>query len=280
MIERGILSLWTRTPQFRIRRGALLIQTLAVCLANRVFPETGLVTDARGLTLAALLGWRFTDTSTALDDCPTDGFEHIWALGKLYAATLQNRPFLQFDGDVHIFEPLPGALLSAPILAQSPDFPEFYLGADMASAFAIGERAEPVTAYNAGLVGGSDLALVKSYAWSGIDLARRFRRCALNGTTTSMFVEQYALGLFAQRAGVPVATLYSEPVRDPDLLPGYLHLTGELKQDPERIASAEAQLGDEFPEEYQRFLRGWDYLSHPHLRALDGLANAVEVRCP
>ena len=41
------MSLWTRTPMFRIERGPLLIQTLAANLAARVFAETEFVTDLR-----------------------------------------------------------------------------------------------------------------------------------------------------------------------------------------------------------------------------------------
>ena len=52
------MSLWTRTPMFRIERGPLLIQTLAANLAARVFVETEFVTDERGAGIAALLGCR------------------------------------------------------------------------------------------------------------------------------------------------------------------------------------------------------------------------------
>ena len=46
------MSLWTRTPMFRIERGPLLIQTLAANLAARVFVETEFVTDLRGAGIA------------------------------------------------------------------------------------------------------------------------------------------------------------------------------------------------------------------------------------
>lgn len=264
MIERGVLSLWTRTPHFRLRRGPLLIQTLALCLANQHFAETQLVTDARGQMLAHRLGWRVSEFSLALDDpsvFDAAGFEHIWALGKLIAAVIQEKPFVQFDGDVLLSQPLPERLLNAPLVAQSPDFTAYYSGADAEAAFAIGERAPGATPYNCGLIGGCDVPLVRAYAWNGLDLALRFRDCALNGTTTSMFIEQFALGLFSERMGVPVTTLCATPLADPDQLHGYAHLTGDLKNEPTRIFAVELTLRHEFPEAYHLFNIGWRALT-------------------
>ncbi len=264
---RGILSLWTRTPHFRMRRGPLLIQTLAICLANEFFAETGLVTDAPGQALAAIFGWRFSDCSTALEDFAGEGLGHIWALGKLHACALQDRPFVQFDADALITH-LPERLLNAPLIAQSPDFPEYYLGSDMEAAFRIGEM-DPArgrhVAFNGGLLGGCDVPLVRAYAWAGLDLAKRFRHCALNGTTTSMFIEQYQLARFAERVGVQVTTLCDDCVTDPDSTPGYCHLVGSLKHSVERIARAEAWLQKDFPEEYRRFVAGWEFLSRSEI---------------
>lgn len=76
---------------FRIERGPLLVQTLAVCLAARAFAETEFVTDKLGAAMAARLGWSFGQVSTPLEAWPTDGLTHIWALGKLVACTLQER---------------------------------------------------------------------------------------------------------------------------------------------------------------------------------------------
>ncbi len=45
---RGVMSLWTKTPMFVPARGPMLIQTLAVNLAARVFTKTEFVTDLRG----------------------------------------------------------------------------------------------------------------------------------------------------------------------------------------------------------------------------------------
>ena len=256
------MSLWTRTPMFRIERGPLLIQTLAANLAARSFAETEFVTDDRGAGIAALLGWPFARITTPLQDWPADGLTHIWALGKLVACALQEQPFVQFDGDVLLFKPLPKRLTRHRLIAQSPDMPRYYLSRDMRAAQVVAGFAPGGTAYNAGLLGGNDVALVRAYAWAGLDLAQKFRGCPLNGTTTSMIVEQYQLGVFARRVGVEVGTLLPVcPTRKQVGKAGYAHLSGGAKRDSAWIERAEQRLAADFPEAYARFVAAWPQLA-------------------
>jgi hypothetical protein len=253
---------------FRIERGPLLIQTLAVCLAAQAFDETEFVTDRGGARLADTLGWKFHRVVTPLDDFPADGLDHIWALGKLVACSIQDEPFVQFDGDVLLFKPLPQRLRQARLIAQSPDPDHYYIGPDMRRALAIAGLPAGHTAFNAGLLGGSDVALVRAYAFAALELALKFRHCDLNGTTTSMMIEQYHLGVFAARTGVQVTTLLpTRPPRTQVMRAGYAHLTGGAKRSPIYVAKAEARLLRDFPEAHERFAAGWQQLltdGHPH----------------
>ena len=43
---------------------------------------------------------------------------------------------------------------------------------------------------------------MRAFAHASLDLAAKFRHCDLNGTSTSMMIEQYHLGVFAARTGV------------------------------------------------------------------------------
>jgi hypothetical protein len=247
---------------FVVQRGPLLIQTLAANLAARAFVETEFVTDHRGAEIAAILGWPFGQVCTALEDWPAEGLTHIWALGKLVACALQEQPFVQFDGDVLLFKPLPKRLTRHRLIAQSPDFPHYYTSREMQAAQAVAGFAPGSAAYNAGLLGGSDVALVRAYAWAGLDLAQKFRGCPLNGTATSMIVEQYQLGIFSRRVGVEVGTLLPlAPTRKQVTKAGYAHLTGGAKREPAGVAKSEARLAAEFPEAYERFLACWPLLA-------------------
>lgn len=265
------MSLWTRTPMFVAQRGPLLIQTLAANLAARVFAETEFVTDKLGAEIAARLGWPFGQISTALEDWPAEGLTHIWALGKLVACAFQEQPFVQFDGDVLLFKPLPKRLTRQRLIAQSPDFPHYYSSREMQAAQALAGFTPGGAAYNAGLLGGSDVALVRAFAWAGLDLAQKFCESPLNGTATSMIVEQYQLGVFARRVGVEVATLLPlAPTRKQVAKAGYAHLTGGAKREEKWIGKAEARLAAEFPEAYEQFLAAWPALASSAAAVVQG----------
>lgn len=255
---RGVLSLWTRPPKFHVARGPLLITTLAVCLANRAFAEVEFVTDLRGARLAAALGWQFGSVNLALESFAPAELEHVWALGKLAALREQTVPCVQFDSDVLLFQPLPAALTSAPLLAQSPDWPAYYTGEKMARAMSVCSIAEGGVAYNAGIIGGADVALVRDYACEALAHAEALRGCDLSGTSLSMFVEQYFFGAFARARGVAVGTLLPlAPTREEVTRAGYAHLMGGAKRDPFYLARAEARLARDFPEAHARFVAGW-----------------------
>jgi|GEM_PF-2875494 len=259
---KGVLSLWTRTPMFCIERGPLLVQTLAVCLASRVFTETEFVTDRLGAQIAECLGWKFDRVVTPLENLPCAGLTHIWALGKLAACSIQEKPFVQFDGDVLLFKPLPERLTRSRLIAQSEDFPHFYTSNEMRRAFDLAGFPVGANAYNGGLLGGSDVALVRAYAWAGLEAAAKLRDHAFSGTLASMAVEQYQLGVFAERTGVPVGTLLPlHPTHDEVTAVGYAHLQGGAKRDTHWVARAEALLAREFPAHHARFLDRWPSLA-------------------
>ena len=256
------MSLWTRTPMFRVERGPLLIQTLATCLAARAFAETQFVTDQLGAEIAHRLGWPFAEIVTPLEDWPADGLTHIWALGKLVACAIQDDPFVQFDGDVLLFRRLPERLTRRRLIAQSPDNPHFYTSRDMRVVQAVAGFADGTTAFNGGLLGGRDVALVRAYAWAGLELAQKFRGCPISGTVISMVIEQYQLGVFSQRVGVEVGTLLPlDPPRAQVARAGYAHLTGNAKRQKKWVARAEERLARDFPEAFERFNAAWPWLA-------------------
>lgn len=260
---------------FRLEHGPLLVHTLAICLAKQHFAQVEFFSDAQGVHFAETLGWKFSATSAGFEGLDLRGYEHIWALGKLIALASQERPCIHVDGDVLLFKPLPGSLLSARLVAQSPDLQSHYTGADMDRGFALCGLPRGHTAYNAGLLGGSDPALFRAFAWAGLDLARSFHGSDLNGTTTSMLIEQYQLGVFSHRCGVPVTPLLPlAPKRAEIAAAGYAHLIGANKRNPFYVERAEARLARDFPEAHGRFVEGWRRLMEG-----DGCGSADQAYC-
>jgi hypothetical protein len=241
----------------------MLLTTLAVCLAAKAFRETQFVTDSRGAAIGRALGWEFTYECLELDNWPMPGLTHVWALGKLIACAIQVKPFVQFDGDVLLFKPLPGRLRRSAIIAQSPDRPDFYDSAEMHEAMGIAGYPPGITAYNAGLLGGCDVALMRAYAWAGLELSRKFIGTRINGTVISMLVEQYQLGMFSQRTGIEVDTLLpATPTKADVSRAGYAHSIGPWKHTKQWTEKAEWRMENDFPEQYARFLHAWPAVQH------------------
>lgn len=251
-------SLWTGTPMFRLRYSALLLHTLSACLAERHFSRTELVTDDRGLNIAETLGWRYTTLVNILNDIGAGGLDHIWALGKFYAILAQSGDFLHCDSDT-VFDKHPTSLRNARLAAQGVDFPSWYRGAKMREALETTGLPHGAVPYNCGVVGGTDLHLLRLYAEGALGMAQLFAhndRC-INGTITSMVIEQYWLGAFARQKEVRVETILPmKPTRADLKRAGYQHFHGGSKHECRNVAKIERRLQSEFPYAWERFTDG------------------------
>lgn len=246
---------------FRLNRSQLLVTTLAHCLAMQAFETVEFVTDFRGLELAERLGWRFTAVVPALEQLADCATPHVWALGKLVALQTQKKPVCQLDCDVYLHKPLPPRMRDARLIAQSVDWPHYYIGENMEAGRRIAGLPEGHVAYNAGLLGGCDIGLVHEYADCALELAEKFagREHELcEGTCISMLVEQYWLGVFAREAGVRIETILPlNPTRSEWHEAGYTHLHGDAKRDPYYVKNTARRLRAQFPAAFAAFEAGW-----------------------
>ncbi|MGP0066335.1 MAG: DUF6734 family protein [Isosphaeraceae bacterium] len=188
---RAVWSFWSRP--FRAHKGTiwckplhhLLAWGLSVQAARRHYPDTVLITDRLGKRLLVdRLGLPFTEVSTELErlnNADTDW----WALGKLVAYSLQDRPFIHIDNDVFLWKPLSPALVEAPVLSQCPEhFPRdvSYGEADIDRIFAESGSRPPVEwewarsrgemncrMENCGILGGSSPEFLRYYALTAIN---------------------------------------------------------------------------------------------------------------
>jgi len=190
---RAVWSFWSKPFQEfkgRIWRSPLhhlLAWGLSLRLARRHYPETVLVTDRAGKALLVdFLGLAFTHVSTELDSIRKVDADW-WALGKLLAYRLQDRPFVHLDTDVFLWKPLPPALVGAPVFAQCPEdhrIGEWCGPQDVEAAFAQRRLTLPAEwewsrsrslhsfrEANCGILGGNRVDFIGYYANLGIDLA-------------------------------------------------------------------------------------------------------------
>jgi hypothetical protein len=117
MIERAIYSLWTKPMDdgyvgFNSEEALMECFALSLHFSKKWFKEVHLVTDKKGKELIDAYGLEFTNVSIELEDALADIDKKNWALGKIYACKVQDKPFIHIDNDVILFKPLPDTFLS------------------------------------------------------------------------------------------------------------------------------------------------------------------------
>ncbi len=141
---------------------------------KKYYDEIELITDKEGHDLLInKLGLPYTRSKVVLDSL-NDYSEDLWALGKLYAYRLQDKPFIHADGDVYIWDRLPHALENSPILAQNCEmetrsynliYEEVidsfrYVPKEIVDQYVFNN---PLNGINAGIIGGNDMDFFKEY---------------------------------------------------------------------------------------------------------------------
>ena len=124
---RAVWSFWTKP--FLAHKGRMWQEPkhhyfawgLSLRLAQQHYPDTLLVTDTPGKELlTGRLGLEFAEVSTELDRL-RDVDHGWWAMGKLVAYAMQDRPFVHIDTDVFLWKALPSWLTAAPVFGQCPE---------------------------------------------------------------------------------------------------------------------------------------------------------------
>jgi hypothetical protein len=285
---RAVWSFWSRPFQaYKGRIWAsplhhLLAWGLSVHAARRHYAETVLVTDEAGRRLLVdRLGLPFAHVSTDLERLRAAD-PSWWALGKLVAYSLQDRPFLHLDSDVFLWQPLPAGVAEAPVFAQCP---EYYHGVDedcsprdIEAAFAAEGLALPAPwewarskgggtfrEENCGVVGGTHVAFLRRYAETALDVvlnpahAPAWARLPIK-EGYSMIIEQFMLAACVEYhrfhpsspyRGVRIAHLFRSWDEAFDAAraarAGFTHLIGGAKSSPAVARRLEARLQREDP---------------------------------
>lgn len=98
------------------------------CMAVGKHYPVHLVTDRRGKEiLVDALQLPYAEVTVALDDLQ-DIDADFWAFGKIYAYSLQTKPFFSLDADVFLWEALPAYLTEAPLFCQENEYFDGVLG--------------------------------------------------------------------------------------------------------------------------------------------------------
>ena len=265
---RSVWSFWTRPFQSQQARWCtplhhLLAWGLSLATARRHYPETVLVTDREGKKLLVdTLGLQFGTVSTELDRL-ADADPDWWALGKLVAYSMQDRPFLHIDTDVFLWKPLPQELVDAPVIAQCPEYHRITDRASREIERAFSDCGEQlpvewewaasredtfIREENCGIVGGAQVEFLRHYGRTAVDMilnpryARVWRRlqCRCNMSMEQFFLAT-CVDFHRHRPDSPfrsVRVQYLFPSWDAAYNPnyaakaGFTHLLGDAKSKP------------------------------------------------
>lgn len=292
---RAVWSFWSKPYQARKGRTwrephhHLLAWGLSLRQASKHYPDTMLVTDKAGKALLIdQLGLDFKHVSTELEAL-RDADIGWWALGKLYAYSLQDRPFIHLDTDVFLWKPLPLSVAQSPVFAQSPEFhsgvgPDC-LPAKIEAAFAkyglplppewewsrsLGESS--FREENCGILGGQRHDFLRYCAQLGLRMVRDPTHAPAwrelpNKDGYNMMVEQFLLSACLDYHRIHPQSPYRD-VRVRYLLPnwadafdpakiaqvGYTHLLGDSKADGAVMQRLERRVQSEDREFYRHCL--------------------------
>ncbi|MGO8787049.1 MAG: DUF6734 family protein [Terriglobia bacterium] len=264
----------------------LLAWGLSVQTASRHYPDTILITDRLGKRLLIdRLGLPFAEVSTELERL-NNVDPGWWALGKLAAYSLQDRPFVHLDSDVFLWKRLPRHLLDAPVFTQNPEgfhpHDPHYRPQDIEWAFAetsvklpeewewVRSNRSHFPAENCGILGGSHVEFLRYYAQTAVDLVLRPEHAAAwsllhDKRGYSVVLEQFFLSACAEfhasqptspYHGVRVSHLFStgKDAFDPNHAArlGFTHLIGGAKSHPAVGKRLEERVRRENPAYFRR----------------------------
>ncbi|HUI56725.1 MAG TPA: DUF6734 family protein [Bryobacteraceae bacterium] len=265
---RAVWSFWSRP--FLAQKGwawrtplhHLLAWGLSVGAASRHYPDTLLVTDRYGKGLLVdTLGLSFANVSTELERL-READPDWWALGKLIAYGMQDRPFVHIDTDAFLWKPLPPEVVEAPVFAQCPEyFPRLQRRTlDIERSFrnsstqlpmewrwAVSRDDDFIREENCGIIGGNRVDFLRYYAETAADLAlrpehaRAWSGCAKSNTVIEQFFLAACVDFYRFHPDSPyrgVRTRYLFPSWDDASNPtnatraGFTHLLGDAKSHP------------------------------------------------
>lgn len=216
---------------------------LSASLLKKNYPDQPLklVTDNLGKKyLVDYLQLPYDEVSTSLEDI--EYTPPFWSLGKIYAYREQEEPFIHLDGDVFVWdEVILQKLLNKKLVCQTPENPAFYqkwMQGLYASIKKLPEdfieflEQDQLKGVNAGVIGGTDVDLIKEYADYALGLVERLT--SSNGTQNgniNMIVEQSSFLYFARKANIRLTFLYEESTKKIDFMNrDYTHLIGQQKR--------------------------------------------------
>jgi hypothetical protein len=254
---------------------------LSVLQLRQFYDEVELVTDAAGKAiLIDTLNLPYTSVQVVLDEALAAYPHELWALAKIYAYSVQDKPFLHVDGDVYIWKRFENRIEQAPLVAQNfeIDFPFYREPLNTMQGtfqnlptcmFNEINEGKPIFSSNAGVIGGQDFGFFKEYkklAFGIIDSnVQTLTKIAYN--YLNICIEQFLYYCLAKEKGVALNYVIDNQGQFDPTYPGfanfhkvpfddwYIHCMAEYKRQEVVVRHLSKRLRQDYPSYYYRILR-------------------------
>lgn len=256
----------------------LMSWTLSCLQLKQYYSEVVLYCDSvSAKTLIDVLQLPYTDVVCNLDVL-NSYHPQLWALPKIHAYSQQEKPFLHIDGDVFVFEKFDNELLKSGLIAQNIEAATDYYEKIMCSLESkltffpkeiIKERElkNKILAYNAGVLGGTDILFFKEYTQKAFEFVDKniSNLSGINVTNFNIFFEQYFFYCLAKKNKQDVNVLIPEIIGDNEYkgfgdftkVPyekKFLHLLGAYKRNEFICKQMANRLRQDYPIYYYRII--------------------------
>lgn len=228
--------------------------------AKKNFKNVILYTDDFGFQfLCKKLNLKFDKVFLSLNELSSIP-NYLWAYGKIFTYQSQTEPFIHIDYDAFLTKPLMHKFLNAELLVESIElFKDYHLYYPLIENLKLLGYSSPIFdlqdnykfAYNAGILGGTNLDFIKLYCLEASNIVdfmikKNFDKVHLSYFSSVVF-EQSNLVLCAMYYGVqPTVFCQNNKVAEET---GYCHLKG-AKKDPGIAQRLSKSIFYHFPESY------------------------------
>jgi hypothetical protein len=257
------------SPQYHV-----MAWTLSCLKLKEHYDDLHLYTDTNGYDiLINYLKLPYKNVNVCYDAI-NDYHTNLWALPKIMTYAKQDRPFIHVDGDVFVWERFNNELESAGLITQNKENGTAYYKGLMNAVkqdlihipdFLKTELDnEVIGSYNAGILGGADLAFFKRYADEALNLVNANYNKESGKTPSNNFnilFEQILFYSLSQKEEKKVSTLFTETYNDNgyttnmfadftsvSLKLKYLHIIGAKKREEKICELLSRVLLKEYPD--------------------------------
>ncbi|MCL1943408.1 MAG: hypothetical protein FWF54_07675 [Candidatus Azobacteroides sp.] len=251
------------------------------CLTFKEFYDhIELVTDENGKKLLVeMLELPYDPVKTSLEDIK--GYDHdLWAVGKIYAYSIQTEPFIHADYDVYIWNRFPDRIENSELIGQHLEISydhnqSFYQDVENnlsyipESILNFREKTtKEIIEVNAGILGGFNLKFFKEYTAEAFHFVDknydRIGRLTYKGMFNTIF-EQYLFYCLAQEKQIPIEYLIKEQISsrfegladftDIHYKTSYIHTVGDYKKYFRIGEQVAYRLWHHYPQYYNKIIQ-------------------------